>query len=73
MYVVSRFTGVCGYDSLNDMSPIFSGIEYLVPSCWHCLGWLRRCGLNGRSMSPGMGFESLKTRVILSLLSLLPV
>lgn len=42
-----------------EMSPIVPGI-WTVPNWWHLLGWFRRCGLLGRSISLEVGFVSLR-------------
>lgn len=45
---------------LNEKCPLLSPpFEYLVPSRWHYLGRLRRCGLTGGGVSLGVDFKSL--------------
>ena len=46
--------------------------EYLVPSCWYCLGRLRRCGFAGGSVLLRLGIESSKLCAISSLFPLIP-
>lgn len=49
---------------LKETVPQMLTFEYLVPSWWHYLGRLRRCGLIGESMSLEAGSESFRTGAI---------